>query len=80
MNGVEWTFAVKDSGIGIAPEYHERVFGVFKRLDASSAGTGIGLAICKAAVERWGGRISVESEPGAGATFRFTVPYPKGAQ
>lgn len=78
LNGQEWIFAVRDSGIGIAPEYHERVFGVFKRLQADGTGTGIGLAISKAAVERWGGRIWVESKPGAGATFRFTAPYSKG--
>jgi PAS domain S-box-containing protein len=77
-NGLEWVFVVRDSGIGIAPEYHERIFGVFKRLQADGAGTGIGLAITKAAVERWGGRIWVESELGAGATFRFTAPYFKG--
>jgi PAS domain S-box-containing protein len=75
--GGDCVFAVKDNGIGIAPEYHERVFGVFKRLQAGGTGTGIGLAICKAAVERWGGRIRVESQPGVGATFRFTVPYPR---
>ena len=67
-------FTVEDNGIGIDPEYHERVFGVFKRLHTDSAGTGIGLAICKAAVERWGGRIWVESQSGSGAAFRFTVP------
>jgi PAS domain S-box-containing protein len=69
----EYEFAVQDRGIGIAPDYHDRVFGVFKRLQAEGSGTGIGLAICKAAVERWGGRIWVESDVGAGATFRFTV-------
>jgi signal transduction histidine kinase len=70
-------FAIEDNGIGIDPEYHERVFGVFRRLKTDSPGTGIGLAICKAVVERWGGRIWVESELGAGATFRFTVPFKK---
>lgn len=77
-NGQEWILAVRDNGIGIAPEYHERVFGVFKRLHTDAAGTGIGLAICKAAVQRWGGRIWVDSHLGAGATFRFTAPRPKG--
>ncbi len=79
-NGLDWAFAVQDNGIGIAPEYHERVFGVFKRLHAEGTGTGIGLAISKAAVERWGGRIWVDSQLGEGATFRFTVPYPKGVR
>jgi PAS domain S-box-containing protein len=77
-NGLEWVFSVRDNGIGIPPEYHDRVFGVFKRLQADGAGTGIGLAISKAAVERWGGRIWVDSQSGEGATFRFTVPYAKG--
>ena len=78
LTGMEWIFAVEDHGIGIDPEYHERVFGVFKRLHADGTGTGIGLAICKAAVERWGGRIWVDSRLGEGATFRFTVPCSKG--
>jgi PAS domain S-box-containing protein len=79
-SGHECTFAVEDNGIGIAPEYHERVFGVFKRLHSDGPGTGIGLAITKAAVERWGGRIWVESDLGEGATFKFTAPSPKGDQ
>jgi PAS domain S-box-containing protein len=79
-SGSDCVFAVEDNGIGIAPEYHDRVFGLFKRLQANGAGTGIGLAICKAAVERWGGRIWLDSDEGAGATFRFTVPCPKENQ
>jgi signal transduction histidine kinase len=66
---------VADNGIGIEAQYHKRVFGVFKRLHGRSIpGTGIGLAICQRVVERYGGRIWVESEANRGATFYFTVP------
>ncbi len=67
-------FYIKDNGIGIAPEYHERVFGLFNKLDAKSDGTGVGLALVKRIIEIHGGRIWVESEAGHGSTFFFTLP------
>ncbi len=72
----DWRFTVTDQGIGIEPAYFTRIFRLFQRLHTREeyAGTGIGLTICQRIVERNGGRIWVEWEPGSGTTFYFTLP------
>lgn len=74
-DAAKWNFAVQDNGLGIDQQYFEKIFGMFQRLHKREefAGTGIGLAICKRIVERHGGNISVESQPGQGSTFRFAL-------
>jgi signal transduction histidine kinase len=74
-DGDSWLFSVCDNGIGIDPVYKERIFAMFKRVDnLASPGPGVGLAIVRQVIEQHGGRVWVESQPGFGATFHFTLP------
>lgn len=73
-NQQQTIFFVRDNGIGIDPQFHERIFGLFNKLDARTEGTGIGLTLVKRIIEVHGGQIWVESEPGKGSTFSFTLP------
>jgi light-regulated signal transduction histidine kinase (bacteriophytochrome) len=73
--GEVWQFSISDNGIGIDPVYHDRIFGLFKRLHGREVpGSGLGLAICRKIIEKHGGRIWVESEVGRGSVFHFTLP------
>ena len=73
--GAEWVVAVRDNGVGFDNKHRDKIFGVFQRLNnAERTGTGIGLTICKRIVERHGGRIWAESQPGEGAVFSFSIP------
>ena len=79
-SGDDWIFSIEDNGIGIEPQFLDRIFAIFQRLHshADFPGTGIGLALCKKIVDRHGGRIWVTSEAGKGSTFSFSLPAAAG--
>jgi signal transduction histidine kinase len=74
QKGDRWQFSFRDNGVGIPPHERERVFGLFSRLDASRSGTGVGLALCRRAIEKLGGTIWIAPDTGSGTTFCFTIP------
>jgi light-regulated signal transduction histidine kinase (bacteriophytochrome) len=78
--GADWMFSVKDNGEGFDMQHASEIFGMFKRLQKSDEGAGVGLALCKAVIERHGGKIWAESERGRGSTFFFTLPKSAGEQ
>ena len=80
MRELEWLFRFQDNGQGFKSEYADRIFGIFKRLHGAEVpGTGIGLAVCRAVIDRHGGEIWAEAEPDSGTTVYFTLPQSSAA-